>query len=603
MKRIITIFTISFFLLSTINLTAQLKKIKIACIGNSITIGGGAQSYPNQLQTMLGSHYIVSNFGVSGTTMLKKGDFPYWNEPTYRNAKNFDPDIVIIKLGTNDTKPQNRIYLDEYFDDYMAMISEFRVNGKNPQIFVSSPCPIQIDRYGITQSVLVEKVIPAADSVRNASGAYLIDFYNAMLPHPDLFSDGIHPTNPGNTILAQTAYNAIINSATGIIRSFYAIPDFYEQGEQVRLYWETTTGTNVTINGQSVNSIDSMVITPGNEAQYTLITKGTAPDTAIATVKYLAPGKITSFSADPIKAELGAGEEVTLNWKTTNGTVAKINGELVEAKGSKIVTPQQTTTYVLSADGESKDEKSITIEVVDAYLINRALNYPAKALSIFDTSKASYLNDGDLNTVWQSGTASTQWAYIDLGRKININRVVIHWGDNYSSDYHIEILKSNGATSRIYSSGNTGDGGIDDITSLTGYSNIVRVLTVNRNDPSKGLEIREIEIYGTLKTNSVKAKDEQIPSKYSLEQNYPNPFNPETTIKYSVSNPANVSLKVYDSLGKLVRVLVDESKSTGRFEISWNGKDETGKNVSSGIYFCKMNILGINKSIKMVLVK
>ncbi|KUO60191.1 hypothetical protein APF79_00845 [bacterium BRH_c32] len=601
MKRIVTFITIALLFISLTSSMAQLKKIKIACIGNSITIGGGAQSYPNQLQTMLGSHYIVSNFGVSGTTLLKKGDLPYINESAYRNAKNFDADIIIIKLGTNDTKPQNRIYLDEYYDDYMAMIDEFRLGGKNPQIFVASPCPIHIDGFGITQSVLTEKVIPAADSVRNASGSYLIDFYNAMLPHADLFYDGIHPSNAGNTILAQWAYDAIINSATGIIRNFYAVPNFYEQGEQVKLYWETTTGTKVKINGQSLNATDSMVVTPGNEAQYVLITEGEVKDTAFASVKYLAPGKITSFSADPIKAE--AGEEVTLTWTTTNGSEAKINGEAVIAKGSMIVNPKETTTYVLSAAGEFNEEKSITVEVTDASLINRALNYPATVFSFSDTSKASFVNDGDLNTIWKSGIAATQWVYISLGRKININRVVIHWGDNFSSDYRIEILNSSGSTSRIFASGNAGDGGTDDITGLSGYSNIVRILAINRNDPSKGLEIREIEIYGTIKTNSVENEVELLPLEYSLEQNYPNPFNPETTIKYSVPRLGNVSLKIYDSLGKLVKLLVDESKTIGHYEVNWNGKNDLGINVSSGIYFCKMSSYGISKSIKMVLVK
>ncbi|MDX9923372.1 MAG: GDSL-type esterase/lipase family protein, partial [Ignavibacteriaceae bacterium] len=148
MKRIVTFITIALFFISFTSSMAQLKKIKIACIGNSITIGGGAQSYPNQLQAMLGSHYIVSNFGVSGTTLLKRGDFPYINEPVYRNAKNFEPDIIIIKLGTNDTKPQNRIYLDEYYVDYMEMSREFRLYGINPQIFVASPCPIHIVGFG-----------------------------------------------------------------------------------------------------------------------------------------------------------------------------------------------------------------------------------------------------------------------------------------------------------------------------------------------------------------------------------------------------------------------------------------------------------------------
>jgi len=208
-----------------------------------------------------------------------------------------------------------------------------------------------------------------------------------------------------------------------------------------------------------------------------------------------------------------------------------------------------------------------------------------------------------LNTIWKSGIAATQWVYISLGRKININRVVIHWGDNFSSDYRIEILNSSGSTSRIFASGNAGDGGTDDITGLSGYSNIVRILAINRNDPSKGLEIREIEIYGTIKTNSVENEVELLPLEYSLEQNYPNPFNPETTIKYSVPRLGNVSLKIYDSLGKLVKLLVDESKTIGHYEVNWNGKNDLGINVSSGIYFCKMSSYGISKSIKMVLVK
>jgi flagellar hook assembly protein FlgD len=88
-----------------------------------------------------------------------------------------------------------------------------------------------------------------------------------------------------------------------------------------------------------------------------------------------------------------------------------------------------------------------------------------------------------------------------------------------------------------------------------------------------------------------------------LEQNYPNPFNPETTIKYSVPRSGNVSLIIYDSLGKLVKLLVDESKTIGHYEVNWNGKNDLGINVSSGIYFCKMSSHGISKSIKMVLVK
>jgi len=81
--------------------------IRIACVGDSITYGAGikgrvTKSYPAQLQELLGATYNVGNFGVSGRTLLKKGDKPYWENKAYKNALDFKPDIVIIKLGTND---------------------------------------------------------------------------------------------------------------------------------------------------------------------------------------------------------------------------------------------------------------------------------------------------------------------------------------------------------------------------------------------------------------------------------------------------------------------------------------------------------------------
>ena len=94
------------------NLIARETPVKIACIGNSITYGAfipnrEKNSYPAQLQAYLGKDYEVRNFGVSGSTLLSKGDFPYINTHAYMDSQKFLPDIVLIKLGTNDTKPQN----------------------------------------------------------------------------------------------------------------------------------------------------------------------------------------------------------------------------------------------------------------------------------------------------------------------------------------------------------------------------------------------------------------------------------------------------------------------------------------------------------------
>ena len=86
--------------------------VRIACVGDSITEGSGlgnpaVESYPARLQRLLGTHYLVRNFGVSGRTLLKKGDYPYWKESAYRLSRDFAPDIVLIKLGSNDAKSFN----------------------------------------------------------------------------------------------------------------------------------------------------------------------------------------------------------------------------------------------------------------------------------------------------------------------------------------------------------------------------------------------------------------------------------------------------------------------------------------------------------------
>jgi hypothetical protein len=78
---------------------------------------------------------------------------------------------------------------------------------------------------------------------------------------------------------------------------------------------------------------------------------------------------------------------------------------------------------------------------------------------------------------------------------------------------------------------------------------------------------------------------ESTPTEFALLQNFPNPFNPETTIKYNVAEGGSVSLRIYNVVGQVVRTLVAEQQSAGRYTIRWNGTDDRGVSVSSGIYF------------------
>jgi flagellar hook assembly protein FlgD len=89
----------------------------------------------------------------------------------------------------------------------------------------------------------------------------------------------------------------------------------------------------------------------------------------------------------------------------------------------------------------------------------------------------------------------------------------------------------------------------------------------------------------------------------SLSQNYPNPFNPTTTISYSLAQPGNVELAVYNIKGQKVKTLVNERKEAGSHKVIWNGKNDTNKSVSSGIYFYQLSTYTKNMKKKMLLLK
>jgi hypothetical protein len=110
---------------------------------------------------------------------------------------------------------------------------------------------------------------------------------------------------------------------------------------------------------------------------------------------------------------------------------------------------------------------------------------------------------------------------------------------------------------------------------------------------------------GRLMKVSQQYENNTLPTKYTLYQNYPNPFNPETVIKYAVSGNGltQVSLKVYNVVGQLVKTLVDEQQMPGEYSQTWNGKDEKNQEVASGMYFYKLRVSDFSETKKMVLLR
>jgi lysophospholipase L1-like esterase len=191
-------------------------QIKVACVGDSITAGyglanPGAQSYPAQLQALLGGGYWVGNYGNSGTTVLKRSDNTYWNSWAYRQSMQFKPNIVVIMFGANDSKPWNW-NAAKFNADYKALIAKYQGLSSSPQVYVCLTTPVFTPNpFGNAFDPLFMQntVIPAIQAVAQQAGVPLIDNNAGFLNQPGLFSDGVHPTTLGAGIIAGNVTAAI----------------------------------------------------------------------------------------------------------------------------------------------------------------------------------------------------------------------------------------------------------------------------------------------------------------------------------------------------------------------------------------------------------
>jgi len=190
------------------------ETIRVACVGNSITYGRnirhrGKNSYPAQLGKLLGERWDVRNFGVTSATLLKKGDNPYWKEPAFYFAQKFKPHVVIVMLGTNDTKPQNWRHAKAFVDDYVEMIRTFAELESRPRIWICYPVPAYPGRSGIRDSIINPEVLAKIDQIAAKTGFPIIDLYKALSDKPQLFPDRIHPNAAGARVMAETIYTAL----------------------------------------------------------------------------------------------------------------------------------------------------------------------------------------------------------------------------------------------------------------------------------------------------------------------------------------------------------------------------------------------------------
>ena len=235
---------------------SQGSPIKVACIGNSITYGMGTDnpatdSYPSQLQKMLGDGYTVGNFGKSGATLLNRGHRPYMQQEEFRKAMDFGGDIAVIHLGINDTDPRDwPNYRDFFVSDYLALIDSCRAANPKVRILVCRLTPIfnRHPRFESSTRDWEDQIQLAVENVARTAGAQLVDLHETLYAYPGLLPDALHPDKEGLNRLARTICSAITGDYGGLqLPMLYGDNMVLQRGVPLEIGGTDNAGRQVTV--------------------------------------------------------------------------------------------------------------------------------------------------------------------------------------------------------------------------------------------------------------------------------------------------------------------------------------------------------------------
>lgn len=203
----------------------EANDIKIACVGDSITYGFGVtdygnKNYPKQLDTLLGDGYCVNNYGHSGATVQEKGDQPYYEYGEYKASLEFDADILILMMGTNDTKPYNWVDADTFKAEYLKLISKYTEKNPDIRVILCTPATsymIDENEGGLTSfDICPDRCDEIASIVRDIcdeNGFELVDINTLTKNNPSLFIDDmVHPNQDGATNIAKAIYEYLMST-------------------------------------------------------------------------------------------------------------------------------------------------------------------------------------------------------------------------------------------------------------------------------------------------------------------------------------------------------------------------------------------------------
>lgn len=186
------------------------RPIILACVGDSITADHSPGGYVAQLSRMLKDKWLVENYGVASTTLMKTANKPYQNEGAFQQALASKADVVIIMLGTNDSKPYLWGKKNQFVADYKDLIRQFKALASGPIIFIAKPPFVarQSEKPDINEPNILEE-LPMIDQIAREENLAVIDIHAATQGKRELFRDGVHPNRDGAGELARTFYTAL----------------------------------------------------------------------------------------------------------------------------------------------------------------------------------------------------------------------------------------------------------------------------------------------------------------------------------------------------------------------------------------------------------
>ena len=191
------------------------NQVRVACVGDSVTYGYGIvgwlkNSYPQKLNDYLGSGYCVNNYGYSSRTASFDSYAPYTFTDVYTKSKQYVPDVVVLMLGTNDSKDSVWTTTDDFYENYKEIVKSYQSLSSNIKIILG--CPIPVIFGGPTDpkdEIIKTEVRDTIKRVGSEEDLTTIDFYEIFQGREDLYGDGIHPNKQGAELIAQTVYNEI----------------------------------------------------------------------------------------------------------------------------------------------------------------------------------------------------------------------------------------------------------------------------------------------------------------------------------------------------------------------------------------------------------